>query len=98
MLPLIATGGLVLNPNNTSVNGQLPDPSGGTRMRVVNTGAAMAYMKFGVDNTVTADATGIPIPQGNALEMGRRKENTWVAFFSTGNVMIGVQTGSTGGV
>lgn len=98
MLPLLASGSLTLAPNNSSVNGQLPAASGGTRLRISNLGGTVAYYKLGSDNTVTADATSasVPIPPNTTIECARNpKGHEWIAVYSTASVSVAIATGST---
>lgn len=99
MLPLQATGSLTLAPGAAAtVNGQLPDPSGGTRLRISNNSANLAYYKLGKDVTVVADATAasIPIPGNQTIEASRNvKGNEWIAVFSTLGTTVAIAAGQT---
>lgn len=100
MPPLLANGSLTLAPGaNASANGQLPDPMGGTRLRISNTTANLAYYKLGKDNTVQADASAacIPIPPNATIEAARKKEDTWIAVFSAAGTTVVIASGQSAG-
>jgi hypothetical protein len=100
MLPLLANSSLTLSPGAAaSVNGQLSDASGGTRLRISNNSANLAYYRLGKDNTVVADTTtaSIPIPGNQTIEVARRPgaADLWIAVFSTLGTTVVIAAGTT---
>ena len=93
--PFRPTGTVAVSIGNTSTNAPLT--GGGDTVVVTNTAAALAYVRFGSDPTVTASTSDMPILAGSRLILSINSLITYAAAISpsgSGNVLFSRGDGS----
>ena len=93
--PLLAygTASATTGAPGSSAAVQLPDPSGGLRVRFYNAGSVLAFVRLGDATMAAAAATDMPIGPGRHVECRRTWRQTHMRAFASAAVEVKAITG-----